>query len=388
MKKLLILILFAFSMTALHAQSIDELKRTMKKAQQEIDRGNRLLKVNKTKSSNIVNDIVITSRNIRNRENIISSGKKHSTLIRRDINTNNTQKNALTKQLNKEKDLYVKMMRSAYKRNLQNQNLYFLLSSSSFHNLYLRIYYLNKYSQMKIKLAEKIEKDNAEISAIVNNLTVKRTQLDNQNKKITQEVAKLSNERLALNAMHKNINSENKNIIKTVNNNVRKMSKIKKQIAKIIEEENKAYSKKSKSEKDIYLSKDFVQNKGKLPRPVDGGLIIEKFGTHRHPLYPTIMVDNRGVNIAVDNNTTVKAVFRGVVTRVFFIQGLNNSVMVRHGDYITVYSGITVVNVKKDDVIDTGDLLGKISNTTETPMLHFELHKGKIAQNPEIWIRK
>ena len=388
MRKLLIFMLTIFSVVVLNAQTIDELKRSMEKAQQEINKGNKLLKVNKSKTSSIINDIVITNRNIKNRESIISSGKKHSTLIKNDINSYNDKIDVLSNSLKKEKELYIKMMHSAYKRNLQNYNLSLLLSSSSLQDLHIRIYYLNKYSEMKVNLAKKIGEDSKELNLIVNNLVKKQASLDKSNNKVAAEVKKLADEKKGLNDIHRSLTSENKQLRKKVSEKTQQMKKMKKQIAKIIEEENMAYSKKNRSDKEIILSGEFVKNKGKLPRPVKGGLIVEKFGTHRHPLYPTITVENKGINIALEDNEDIRSIFKGVVVRVFFIQGLNNSIMVRHGDYITVYSGITVVNVQKDDIVDTGDILGKIANAKETPILHFELHKGKVAQNPELWLRK
>ena len=131
-----------------------------------------------------------------------------------------------------------------------------------------------------------------------------------------------------------------------------------------------------------------VRSRGKLPYPVSGGSIVEQFGTHKHPLYPTIVVENKGINIAVDNNAEIRSIFDGEVVRVFFIQGLNNSIMLRHGEYISVYSGLTVVSVEKGDKVSTGTKLGQISNTVSTPTLHFELHKGKTPLNPEQWLRK
>ena len=225
MRKLLIFMLTIFSVVVLNAQTIDELKRSMEKAQQEINKGNKLLKVNKSKTSSIINDIVITNRNIKNRESIISSGKKHSTLIKNDINSYNDKIDVLSNNLKKEKELYIKMMHSAYKRNLQNYNLSLLLSSSSLQDFHIRIYYLSKYSEMKVNLAKKVGEDSKELNRIVNNLVKKQASLDKSNNKVAAEVEKLANEKKGLNDIHRSLTSENKQLRKTVSEKTQQMKK-------------------------------------------------------------------------------------------------------------------------------------------------------------------
>ena len=130
--------------------------------------------------------------------------------------------------------------------------------------------------------------------------------------------------------------------------------------------------------------------KGKLPYPVTGGVIVDHFGVHPHPTQPRLTVNNKGINIATKRGASVYCVFEGVVTRVLFINGLNNCVMVRHGEYYTVYSNLASVSVKNGDIVALDQKLGSLSNgdNSDEYTLHFELWKGTDYLNPEQWLAK
>ncbi|MBQ5613630.1 MAG: M23 family metallopeptidase, partial [Tidjanibacter sp.] len=113
-------------------------------------------------------------------------------------------------------------------------------------------------------------------------------------------------------------------------------------------------------------------------------------GVHPHPTQPRLTVNNKGINIAAKRGASVYCVFEGMVTRVLFINGLNNCVMVRHGEYYTVYSNLASVSVKNGDVVALDQKLGTLSNgdNSDEYTLHFELWKGTDYLNPEQWLAK
>ena len=124
--------------------------------------------------------------------------------------------------------------------------------------------------------------------------------------------------------------------------------------------------------------------------PVNGGVVIEKFGKHQHPTQKHITVDNKGVNIAAPKGAEVFAVFEGEVSRVMFISGLNNCVMLRHGDYFTIYSNLATVSVKAGEKVSTNSKIGTISagNNPDDYQLHFEVWFHTTNQDPELWLAK
>jgi len=167
-------------------------------------------------------------------------------------------------------------------------------------------------------------------------------------------------------------------------------------IRKIIAEEIARANKKNKKSSKTFaltpeeraLSNRFEQNKGKLPWPVERGIISEPFGKHAHALLKNITVNNRGINILTEENAIARSVFNGVVTVVMKMQGYHNLVMIKHGNYITVYANLKNVFVAKGDKVKTKEKIGTVftspkDNKTE---LHFEIWKNKDLQNPQKWL--
>ena len=140
---------------------------------------------------------------------------------------------------------------------------------------------------------------------------------------------------------------------------------------------------------DYKLSGEFASNKGRLPWPVDGGVVVEKFGQHNHPVFKNIkMPYNNGVNISAPAGSRVKAVFDGVVKQILVIPGYNQCVLVQHGSYFTFYCKLKEVSVKAGQNVRTGGVIGVADVEDGNSLLHFELWKGTEKQNPELWLRK
>lgn len=142
------------------------------------------------------------------------------------------------------------------------------------------------------------------------------------------------------------------------------------------------------AEADRKLSGSFVSNKGKLLFPVSGKYtIVGNFGRTAHRDISNVQVNNSGIDIAVGAGTPVRAVFDGTVSSVFFIPGYNNIVIIRHGQYLTVYAGLTGLTVKKGDAVRTGATIGKVATDEGENVLHFEVRKEKEKLNPLDWVR-
>lgn len=139
---------------------------------------------------------------------------------------------------------------------------------------------------------------------------------------------------------------------------------------------------------DVALSGSFAGNRGHLPSPVDRGSVVSTFGEHPHAEFQNIKIKNNGIDIISAPGSQAKVVFEGEVSSVMFIANLNYVVIVRHGDYLTVYSNLENVSVKKGDKVKTRQSLGTIATTQgeSKSRLHFELWLGKFVQNPSSWI--
>jgi septal ring factor EnvC (AmiA/AmiB activator) len=142
----------------------------------------------------------------------------------------------------------------------------------------------------------------------------------------------------------------------------------------------------------VLASTVFEQNKGSLPWPVSSGAIGSKFGRHAHESISGIEVNNKGVDFITSANAEIHTVFSGTVTSVFNIQGAGMNVIITHGAYKTVYSGLQNVSVAVGDKVNAKDKIGTVADNGEGYVLHFELGKvseaGWVPQNPELWLKK
>jgi septal ring factor EnvC (AmiA/AmiB activator) len=138
------------------------------------------------------------------------------------------------------------------------------------------------------------------------------------------------------------------------------------------------------------LSGKFEANKGKLPWPVSRGVITESFGTHPHPVLKGIVTNNNGIDIATTPGAPVKAIFDGVVTGVISIPGSNRALILKHGEYLTVYSNLSSVSVNKGDKVNAGDAIGiaDVGDDSDKGEAHLEIWKGKTRLNPQEWIAR
>lgn len=142
------------------------------------------------------------------------------------------------------------------------------------------------------------------------------------------------------------------------------------------------------AEADRKLSGSFASNKGKLLFPVAGKYsIVGTFGRSRHSELDHVQVDNSGIDISVAPSTKARAVFDGTVSSVFFMDGYENIIIVRHGEYLTVYAGLASINVRKGDKVKAGQTLGTIATFDGNTVLHFEVRKEKIKLNPLQWVK-
>ena len=154
---------------------------------------------------------------------------------------------------------------------------------------------------------------------------------------------------------------------------------------------NNATQASTQSSSEQKLTGSFESNKGKLPFPVNGEYtIVKKFGRQKHPRLPKVETNNPGIDIEAGRGAGVHAVFDGEVSQIFKLAGYNNVVVLRHGDYVTVYANIATLSVKKGDKVTTGQFIGNLyvdKADDNRSILHFELRKEKEKQNPELWLK-
>lgn len=387
----LLMVAFLLAVGAASGQTIDELNAQIKRAEQEIAKNEKLLKeVTASKKSNQT-EIKLLQSKITSREKVVSSLGKQINLISKDIATKQGNIASMRSNLNRLKEEYAEMVRVTYKIQLLGAPLHFIFSSEDVGVATHRLGLLARYNRALERRAEEIVTRTQEVEGEVASLAEQQSALDKTRGEHQKRLKTLDEEKKQLSDAGKKLAANEKKISKELKKKREAKRKAQQTLQKIIDEETRKTKRKmtdAERRAVTALNGRFDQNKGKMLMPVNGGVIIERFGKHQHPTQKHITVVNKGVNIAAPKGSEVFAVFEGEVARVMFISGLNNCVMLRHGDYFTIYSNLATVCVKAGDKVGTNSKLGTISagDNPDDYQLHFEVWFHTINQDPEIWL--
>lgn len=376
------------SMLCLHArgQSVSTLKKEIAQAEAEIKKSNELLKSNKSKQKTSLSNLTLVASNIKNRKSIIESLDKQITLIKGEISGNNKSIDSLSSRLDKLKKEYAAIVVTAYKEYKTGSYLTFLFAAKDFNDMTRRAAYLKRHMEIRRQKGEEIVSTRSRIEEATARLHGQQKELSSTMTTRSEEIENLSAEEKQYKQEIEKLRKEEKNLSATIAKNRNTIASLQKEIRKIIEEQAR---KNKQSGVDLSkLTGSFSAAKGKLPYPVSGGVITEHFGIHPHPLQPSLKVDNKGITFSSKEGTTVKSVFEGDVSKVFFFQGMGTTVMIRHGNYISVYSNLSKATVKTGAKVKAGTAIGVVGATNGGYTVHFELWKETTPINPEPWFAK
>lgn len=423
-------VLIFFTVQNTFAQKKDQLEKQKKQIEKDIEYTNQLLQDNKKSEKTSISQIVILKSKIQKRENLISNIYEDIELLDKKIDTLNGEINQLSAEIGVMKDKYAILIRAAYKSRNQINKLLFVFASSNFNQAYMRLKYYTDFSKSLKFHVKKIIARKESLGIKIQELQVVQKDKNVLLKSIEGEKKKLKNEKVEVDNQINSLRGKQKELLKSIKQKEQKARDLQKTIEKIIADEirkaaeaekNKklAEQKKNKINKknqnnkkhnvnnknqvvsvptmsqnfeEVELSDVFMNNKGKFPWPTTNseGIISGTFGEHSHPILPGIKVKNNGVDISTNKGCKAKAIYDGEVTAVLTIPGSNQVVIIRHGDYLSVYSNINNVSVKIKEKVKAKQDIGSIyTNSSENRTeLHFELWYGKTILNPLEWIFK
>ena len=330
--------------------------------------------------------------------------KKQIFKLENKILENEKSINDAEKEIIELKKEYGEILYSLQKNKNERNDLMFIISSETFNQAYKRILFLREYSRARKTQALQITKNQ-------DSLAINKQRLFSQKELIKskkeQNLKLISNKKKSLNkvliskdekktAVSKLQKSE-QIFLKKIKDQQKKSRKLEQKIKKIIEEEIRLAREKIKRDNDNkisltpeaqLLSDKFSANKGKLPWPLEQGLIIQKFGKQKHKVFGNIETFNNGINIATNKNAIIRSVFDGKISRIFFIKGEGKAVLINHGEFFTVYSGLEEVKVKLGDNILAKEEIGKVltRENDDRTELHFEIWQGYDKQDPSVWL--
>lgn len=390
-KTILLVILtlcFCFSVMA-QKKSKSQLQKEKQERVARIKEVEKILGETTAKKKNTLGSLIALNQRIIEQQSLIGSIKKEISLLNTEIRENNDIISALDDDLRKLKEEYAAMLYAAQKASNSTTRLTFLFSSESFDQLVMRLRYMEQYSETRKLQAELISQVQAELGSQVKVIESKR-----EEKNVLLQEGMKENENLATlkkqqNSLVKALEKEEKQLRRDLEDTRKALAVLDRKINDIIKEEmeREALALKSNKSVSVALSSSFEENKNKLPWPVSTGFISQKFGRQNHPVLKGIVLQNDGVNIQTKENEKVKSVFDGEVRRVAFIPALGSTVIINHGEYYSVYTGLKEVYVKTGQRVTTSQEIGQIiSNNDGISELRFQIRKQTTALDPQAWL--
>ncbi len=350
-----------------------------------------------------VGQLNVVSKQLQNRVSYINTLNREVKLIDAEVRETENKINALEKDLQNMKEEYSGMIYTSSKLNQGMTMTAFVFSSSTFKQFYMRLKYLKQYSDARKKQVEQIEKTTAELAVQRSNLEAKKEEKQAVLQQEQQQKQQLDKAKQEQQSIVNSLTKQEQDIRKQIAAAKKQQENLNKAIRTIIEEEirraeaeaKKANSTATRSSgssipltpEAAALSNSFAGNRGKLPWPVESGFVSRPFGTHPHPTVKGVTEDNDGLDIQTTPNANVRAVFDGEVTKIFTVPGYGGTIVVKHGEYYTMYSKLKVISVKSGDKVKAKQVLGQVyTNKDGVAEVHFETWKGLQPMDPSIWL--
>lgn len=396
--QLVLLSFLLFGGTTVQSQNTKEdLEERRLELREEIQKINSLRSSNKLREKSVLTQVEDLDRQIRATEKLIKVTNQQANLLTRDINSNTGKIQQLRKELVKLKEDYGQMIEKSYKSKSQQSRIMFLLSSESFLQAYKRLQYMKQYANYRKKQGEEIKAGTQELQVFNTNLLKQKKEKDKLIAENRETRAQLGKNSQSQQVLIKSIRQKEGQFASQIRKKQQEIDAIDRQIDEIIRASIAAANKESGStSRNTFeltpeakvLAANFASNKGKLPWPVRSGVVTMRFGTQPHPIVKSTTINSNGVRIDTDKGGKARAIFGGTVSEVQAVKGANKAVMIRHGDYITIYNNLSKVFVTKGDTVSLGQDLGEIatSNSTGKTTLHFLIYKNTDKMDPAAWI--
>ncbi len=385
------IILFLLFCNVLKGQTKAELEEQRKKALEEIAYVDKMIKTTVKEKTESISELRIIGNKLNLRESVLEGLHEEMLLINGRIGLNSIAIEMMEDDLNMLRQQYAKSIINSYKTRKGNTELGYILSAGDFNQGYKRLKYLQQVAKFRRKESELIAELKEQIESTQRRLEDDLKRISDLKEREEQQKKLLEGEQNRRQRIIRSLASKEKQLQKELEEKREIAMKIEAEIAKIIEEERRRSIETDIAAEERLISDDFIVNKGRLPWPVERGVITSQFGIQNHPVLKYVTEDNIGIEITSSGETEVRSIFKGEVARVFSIPGANMAVIVSHGKFYSVYQNIVDVKVKKGEKVETKQMIGKVFNEPENgnkSILKFMIFEEKKKQNPELWISK
>lgn len=424
MRKILLLLMVCLFVEGVFAQStkkIKELESRRNELQQQIAESESLLRSTKKDVKSQLDNLALLNGQIADRKKYLNAIEKDVKSLNNEINSLHRQLNGLQKELKDKKQKYEASVQYMYRNKSVHEKLMFIFSAENLAQTYRRMRYVQEYGNYQRLQAVEIERKQKQVEAKKAELETTRSAKEKLLKQGEAEKKKLEKQEKDRQTILNGLKRKERGIQDEIRKKKKTAQQLNAQIDRLIEQEiekarkraeaeakkkggttdsgknEKAKSadtiKKGKVEKfnlnteDRQLSGSFERNRGILPMPITGPyVIVSHYGQYKVDGLKNVKLDNKGIDIKGKAGAKARAIFDGEVSAIFKYNGLNN-VLVRHGNYISVYCNLSTVSVSKGSKVKTRTELGTIhQDASGNAVLHFQLRKETTKLNPEQWL--
>ena len=400
-KNFILAVLALFLSFGAWGQSKSELEKQKRQLLNDIEFTNKLLNETEANKKATLSELNLLSSKINKRQELINTILREVDLIENQIEETRGIVNSLEADLKRLKDEYAQMLYHAYKNQSQYDRLMFILSSENFNQAYKRIKYFQQYAKHREQQARAIESTKETLESRTEELADKKLKMAYLVEDKEKEKIQLSTEKEEQGDLVQSLKDKETELKKDLKKKERDRKKLENAIARIIEAEIRKAKKDNQggtttttksgfalTPTELALSGKFSDNQGKLPWPSNRGVITSSFGEHPHPTLRNIKIENNGIDITTDKATKARAVYEGTVSAVVSIPGAHKAIIVRHGEFLSVYANLEDVLVKMGDKLTVKQELGTVVTSRDDgkTVLHFEIWKGATKLNPAKWI--
>lgn len=416
---------FVFTFSSSIAQSKKEdLQRQRDEINEKIALTKKLIKESESNQKVTSSQLAILNEQLTYREQLLKNINRDISTIDGEIDQKENNVNKLNGELDRLKSEYSRMIIQAYKNRSSYDKMMFIFASDNFNQAYRRWKLTQHYAEVRKRHVAQIENTKVKISENISQLQLSKEQKEQLAFAKEKEKEEISSDKIEKQKKLTSLQKEEKKLRDQQKKQEADRKKLSAKIEEIIQKEIAEARRKEREREEaeakkreaagntgvkppsetakkvtpsaapevLALNADFEKNKGNLPWPVPSGIITQRFGKHPHASLAGIEVNSNGIDFTSDKDAAVLAVFEGKVTSIFTIPGAGQNVIVTHGTYKTVYSGLNNVSVAVGDKVAIKQKIGTVLFDGEEFTLHFEIWKvnseAGAAQNPELWLKR
>lgn len=384
--RLHIVLYLLLAAVCINAQNLKELQAQQKKYAEELENTGKMISQTKQNEKATENKLNLIGQDIRTRKKLIYSINQELVALDKEQNRLQNEQSRLQAELDSLKRDYANLVQLTHYADMQQSPLLFLLSAKDFNQLFRRIRYMREFAAYRQEQVERIESIKADIQIQTNLIQDNRKEKDSALKTQQRERDQLARNERKQKAMLQDLKKKEKELIAKQKQQQKKIDELNKQIEKAIAKQ--VDRKQQLTKEQELIAGGFAANKGRLPWPVEKGFISGHYGKHQHPVYENVTINNKGVYIQTTAGSNARAVYEGEVTTCM-VMGSTYAIIVQHGNYRTVYTGIQTPAVKPGDKIQAKQNIGKIASNSDDDNkteLQFQVWEDRTLLNPELWL--